>query len=134
MKELQSKGENFKVSVTERVSEVDATIECQCKTETTLQKFNGKVIPSNFHRYLKSLVCKFVKRLLKEQEDKKNTNNSASNPTVSLSSSSQLSSNNSQLTISPFLPNRKRSTITLFCETKLFFIRDQFFCLLCDVF
>jgi hypothetical protein len=112
LKKLKLKeGENFKLNLTTGISGFEATIQCQCKTKTALGKLNGKLIPSNFYRHLKSSTCKFMKRLLKEQKDKENVNNSTSDPTAPSSSSQsrQFSNSNSQLTIPVLRSNRKRS-------------------------
>ena len=112
LKEFKLKdGENFKLNVTTGMSGIEATVECQCRTKIMLGKLDGKLIPPNFYRHLKSSTCKFTKRLLKEQKDEENINNCASSPTApsSLSQSSQFNNSNSQLTKPLILPNRKRT-------------------------
>ncbi|CAF1550002.1 unnamed protein product [Adineta ricciae] len=84
-----------------------AMIECQCKVKITLGKYDGKLIPSNFYRHLKSPGCKFMNRLLKEQIRDEYNNENNSNPPTALSS--QLKTKNSQLATSSVTVDQKRS-------------------------
>lgn len=99
-------GNNFRLIVKAGANGIQASIECICKTIITLGKFQSKLMPSNFYRHLKSPGCKYVNRLLKEQQlEETNKNNSYS---TASSSSSQLIDNNSQSTTA-VVPNRKRT-------------------------
>jgi hypothetical protein len=113
LKEFQlEEGKNFRLIVKAGANNIQASIECQCKTIITLGKLHGNLVPSNFYRHLKSPGCKYINRMLKEQEhEKMNRNNSystSSSSAAATAASSQLIDNNSQ-TSPAVVPSRKRT-------------------------